>query len=303
MATLTSYDGDLLTEVVELCRALIRLDTTNPPGGETAAALLLRDHLTSAGVECDLVAREPERANLVARIRGTGDGPSLAFVGHTDVVPSDARDWTHPPFAAEVADGYLYGRGAVDMKNEVAARAVAMARLSRAGFRPRGDLWLLAVADEEDGSADVGMRWLLEQRPDIRPDFALNEGEGARLQLADGRSVMGIAVGEKGTFPARVTAVGEAGHASMPGLGRNAVPLLAQLLQRVGTGLPVADRHPVVDRMLQVLVGLPAGADRQPTPTPSYGPPPCTRRSSTSSPLSSGRRWPRRCSPGRASAT
>ncbi len=261
LPTTSSYDGELLTEVVELCRALLRLDTTNPPGGETAAALLLRDYLTAAGVECDLVAREPERANLVARIRGTGDGPSLAFVGHTDVVPSDARDWTHPPFAAEVADGYLYGRGAVDMKNEVAARAVAMARLSRAGFRPRGDLWLLAVADEEDGSADVGMRWLLEQRPDIRPDFALNEGEGARLQLADGRSVMGIAVGEKGTFPARVTAVGEAGHGSMPGLGRNAVPLLAQLLRRVGTGLPVAGRHPVVDRMLQVLVGLPADAD------------------------------------------
>jgi acetylornithine deacetylase/succinyl-diaminopimelate desuccinylase-like protein len=251
-------DDDAQAEVLDLCQALIRLDTTNPPGRETAAAELLRDHLEAAGVECELVARDPERANLVARLRGSGDGPSLAFVGHTDVVPSDPRDWTHPPFDAVVDGGYLYGRGAVDMKNELAARAVALARLARSGFRPTGDLWLLAVADEEDGSADVGMRWLLEQRPDIRPDLALNEGDGLRLQLADGRTVMGIAVGEKGTYPARVTAVGTAAHASMPGEGRNAVPLLAELLRRVGAGLPDPRPDPVVDRLLEVLVGRPA---------------------------------------------
>ena len=111
---------DARAEVLDLCQALIRLDTTNPPGRETAAAELLRDHLEAAGVECELVARDPERANLVARLRGSGDGPSLAFVGHTDVVPSDPRDWTHPPFDAVVDGGYLYGRGAVDMKNELA---------------------------------------------------------------------------------------------------------------------------------------------------------------------------------------
>jgi len=151
----------------------------------------------------------------------------------------------------------------VDMKNELAARVVAMARLARSGFRPRGDLWLLAVADEEDGSADVGMRWLLEHRPDIRPDFALNEGDGLRLELTDGRAVMGIAVGDKGTYPARVTAIGEAAHASMPEQGRNAVPLLAELLRRVGSGLPDPHPSPVVDRMVAVLTGraVPSDAD------------------------------------------
>ena len=251
-------DAGLQAEVVDLTQQLIRLDTTNAPGNETRAAELLHDYLTDAGVECDLVAREPSRANLVARIPGTQSAPSLAFVGHTDVVPADPRDWSHPPFEAVIDDdGYLYGRGAVDMKNEVAARAVAMARLAREGFRPAGDLWLLAVADEEDGMADVGMRWLLEERPDVRPSFAVNEGGGERLELADGRTVLTVGVGEKGTYPVRVTAVGEAGHASTPSVGRNAVPLLGELLRRVGIGMPAVRRHPLVDAMLEVLLADP----------------------------------------------
>ena len=251
-------DG-LHREVVELTQALIRLDTSNAPGNETLAAELLRDYLEDAGVDCELVAREPDRANLVARVGGTDPAaPSLAFVGHTDVVPVDPRDWTHPPFEAVVDDdGWLYGRGAIDMKNEVAARAVALKELVRSGWQPRGDLWFLAVADEEDGMADVGMRWLLEQRPDIRPDLSINEGGGERLLLADGRSVMSVGVGEKGTFPARVTAVGEAGHGSTPSVGDNAVPLLGEVLRRIGRGLPTPQRSELVDAMLTVLLGDP----------------------------------------------
>lgn len=261
---------DLAEEVLRVTRDLIRLDTSNAPehllgrrpGNETAAAVYLRDYLESAGVACELVAREDDRANLVARIPGTGTAPSLAFVGHTDVVPADPRDWTHPPFEAVVDDhGYLHGRGAIDMKNEVAARAVAMAELARSGFRPRGDLWLLAVADEEDGTADVGMRWLLETRPDIRPDLAVNEGGGERLPLADGRTLVTVGVGEKGTFPARVSVVGEAGHGSMPSVGNNAVPLLGELLRRVGPGMPEPEVSPLLDRTLEVLLGGDPGAD------------------------------------------
>ena len=251
-------DG-LHREVVELTQALIQLDTTNAPGNETLAARLLQEYLEDAGVECELVARDPDRANLVARVAGSEPGaPSLAFVGHTDVVPADPRDWTHAPFAAVVDDdGWLHGRGAIDMKNEVAARAVALKELVRSGWRPRGDLWFLAVADEEDGMADVGMRWLLEQRPDIRPDFSVNEGGGERLLLADGRAVMSVGVGEKGTYPARVTAVGEAGHGSTPSVGDNAVPLLGELLRRIGPGLPTPQRSELVDAMLTVLLGDP----------------------------------------------
>ena len=150
----------LRDETAALLRELLRLDTSNPPGNETPAALLLNEYLQASGVECELVARDPARANLIARIRGTGDGPSLALVGHTDVVPAgDPAAWTHPPFSGTVdGDGYVWGRGAADMKNEVATRAVALASLARAGHRPAGDLLLIAEADEEDGSAGVGMR-------------------------------------------------------------------------------------------------------------------------------------------------
>jgi acetylornithine deacetylase/succinyl-diaminopimelate desuccinylase-like protein len=252
-------------EVLRVARDLIRIDTSNAaedvlgrqPGNETVAAEYLAGYLSGHGVSCELVAREEHRANLVARIPGTDPAaPSLAFVGHTDVVPADPRDWTHPPFEAVVDDdGFLFGRGAIDMKNEVAARAVAMAELARSGFRPRGDLWLLAVADEEDGMYDVGMRWLLEERPDIRPSMAVNEGGGERLPLADGRVVIPVGVGEKGTYPARVTAVGEAGHASTPSVGDNAVPKLGEILRRVGAGMPDQVRSPLVDRTLEILLG------------------------------------------------
>lgn len=256
-------------EVLDLARELIRFDTSNAPeaalgrhpGSETAAATYLRDYLVDAGVDCELIARDPLRANLVARIPGTGDGDpaaSLAFVGHLDVVPADPRGWTHPPFAAVVdEDGWLWGRGAIDMKNEVAARAVALAELSRTGFRPRADLWLLVVADEEDGMYDVGMRWLLEARPDIRPGLAVNEGGGERLQLSDGRVVQTIGIGEKGTYPARVVALGEAGHASTPEVGANAVPLLAELLRRIGAGTARRSSSPLLERTLEVLLDGP----------------------------------------------
>jgi acetylornithine deacetylase/succinyl-diaminopimelate desuccinylase-like protein len=243
----------LHAEVVGLTQGLIRIDTTN--GNETPAAELLRDHLASAGIEAELVARDPRRANLVARLPGTGGGPSLAYVGHLDVVPADGRDWTHPPFAAEIDDeGFLHGRGALDMKSEVAIRTVAMAALAREGAPLRGDLLLIMVADEEDGAAKVGMEWLVEERPDLVCDYALNEGGGLRFGLVDGRTVIDLEVGEKGTCPVLVEALGEAGHASTPDVGRNAVPELARLLDRIGTGMPVPIEHVGVRAMLHVLL-------------------------------------------------
>ncbi len=244
-------------DVVELTRALIRIDTTNLPGHETPAAELVRDVLRDAGADAELVARDPLRANVVARIPGTDPGaPSLAFVGHLDVVPADARDWTHPPFEAVVDDdGWLFGRGAVDMKNEVAARTVAFAELARSGWRGRGDLVLAMVSDEEDGSARTGMEWLVTAMPELRTDHAVNEGGGNRLPLADGRVVHTVGIGEKGTYPTRVTARGEAGHASMPTVGDNAVPLLGRLLARLGDGLPVPALAPAVRPFFVALLG------------------------------------------------
>jgi acetylornithine deacetylase/succinyl-diaminopimelate desuccinylase-like protein len=141
----------LRAEVTELLSRLIQVDTTNPPGNETAAAELLRDYLEASGVECELYARVPERANLVARLRGRGDGPTLLLLCHTDVVLADPREWSVPPFSGEVRDGEVWGRGALDMKGQVAANAVAIASLAREGFEPAGDLIFAATADEEVG--------------------------------------------------------------------------------------------------------------------------------------------------------
>src|SRR3954467_13665947 len=174
----------LRQEVTEVLQGLLRLDTTNPPGNETAAAELLRDYLEDAGVSCELYAKIPERANLVARIPGRGDGPTLLFLSHTDVVLADATEWSADPFGGELRHGEIWGRGALDMKGQVAASAVALASLARDGFEPSGDLIFAATADEEVG-AGFGAQWLCEAHPDaVRCDYLINEGSGDRIELA-----------------------------------------------------------------------------------------------------------------------
>jgi acetylornithine deacetylase/succinyl-diaminopimelate desuccinylase-like protein len=249
-------DATLHEEAISLTRDLIRVDSSNPPGNETPAAMVLKDYLEANGLECELIARDPDRANLVARIPGSGTGPSLALVGHTDVVPADAQDWKHLPFSGDVDDdGYLWGRGALDMKNETATRAVAMAVLAREGYRPNGDLLYIAEADEEDGTHPVGMTWLVKERPDLATDYAINEGGGSREVLADGRVMISICVGEKLCLPALVTALGEAGHASTPTAGANAVPRLATLISRLAAYRPERRLLPETRAMLEALIG------------------------------------------------
>jgi acetylornithine deacetylase/succinyl-diaminopimelate desuccinylase-like protein len=254
-------DAALRDEVTSLLRELLRVDTSNPPGGETPAAQLLKRYLEGHGVECELVARDPSRVNLIARIRGTGEGHSLGLLGHTDVVPADPAAWTHPPYSGHLdGSGYVWGRGAADMKNETASRAVTMAVLARSGFRPRGDLVFVAQADEEDGTRDVGLSWLRLERPDVSCDFALDEGGGWRLPLADGRVAYTLNVGEKASLKARITALGEAGHASKPTIGANAVPLLAVLIGRLASHRTTRTLLPETARLLELLVGS-AGGD------------------------------------------
>jgi acetylornithine deacetylase/succinyl-diaminopimelate desuccinylase-like protein len=244
-------DG-LLDEVVELTRDLIRVDTTNPPGNETLGAEVLEAYLARNGVQSERVARDPRRTNLIARVRGRGAGPSLALAGHTDVVYADPADWTVPPFSGEVRDGHLWGRGALDMKGQTAASAVALAVLARSGHVPNGDVLLIAEADEEDGADEVGMSWLVRERPDLRCDYALTEAS-TRRELADGRTVYTLNVGEKMTMPVRVTVRGVAGHASTPTLGDNALLKLAPVLERLAAYTPVRRPTPALETVLDAV--------------------------------------------------
>jgi acetylornithine deacetylase/succinyl-diaminopimelate desuccinylase-like protein len=248
-------------EVTDLLSRLIRLDTTNPPGNETAAAELLREYLEGSGVECELYARVPERASLVARIRGSGDGPSLMLLSHTDVVLADPSEWSVPPFSGKVRDDEVWGRGALDMKSQVAANAVALATLAREGFRPAGDLIFAATADEEVGDG-FGLMWLCEEHPEaVRCDYAINEGAGDRLDF-DGSIYYLCSTAEKMTAPFNLRVHGRSGHASMPGIADNALVKAARLIERIAEYRPEPQLQQEVEAFLRTVLGdVPAAAD------------------------------------------
>src|SRR5438552_8072341 len=250
----------LREEVTEVLQELIRLDTTNPPGNETRAAEFLREYLGDNGVESELFARVPERANLVARIRG-GNGPRVLLLSHTDVVLADPAEWQADPFGGELRDGEVWGRGALDMKGQVAAEAVAIASLAREGFEPGGELIFAATADEEVG-AGFGAQWLCDAHPDaVRAEYCVNEGSGDRVELA-GNAYYVCSTAEKMSAPFRLRVNGRSGHASMPGIADNALVKAAPLIEKLGAYR--AQRHliPEVRALLHIVTGEePASAD------------------------------------------
>lgn len=221
--------GDGAVEpAAELLSELIRIDTTNPPGNERVAQELLADRLGAAGFSCELLGEDPERPSLVATLRGPQPGPILALLGHSDVVPAEAEAWSFDPFGGEIAGGEVRGRGAQDMKGQVASEVAACVALGESGWRPRGELKLITTCDEERGG--LGAKWLCEQRPDaVRADYVINEGGGAAFAVGE-RRFFSLCTGEKGIFRFRLRAGGAPGHASTPGLGDNALLKLAPAL-------------------------------------------------------------------------
>jgi acetylornithine deacetylase/succinyl-diaminopimelate desuccinylase-like protein len=254
--TSLSATASLRDEAVELLQALIRLDTVNPPGNETLAAELLRDYLAENGVSCELYAKVPERANLVATIRGRGDGPRLALLSHTDTVLADPAEWQVDPWSGEVRDGEIWGRGALDMKGEVAATAVAIASLAREGFLPAGDLIFVAAADEEVGD-DFGLSWLCREHPEaVRAEYSLNEGAGDRVELR-GRPFYLCSTAEKMSSPFLLRVRGRSGHASMPAIADNALVKAAALIERLGEFSPTPRLEPEVIALFEAVTGEP----------------------------------------------
>ncbi len=244
----------LRQEATELLQELIRVDTVNPPGNETAAAELLREYLGDHGVESELFAKVPERANLVARIPGRGDGPRLILLAHTDTVLADPAEWELDPWAGELREGQVWGRGALDMKGQVVASAVAMASLAREGFEPGGDLIFAACADEEVG-AGFGLQWLCQAHPEaVRAKYCVNEGGGDRLVLG-GRVFYACSTAEKMSSPFRIRVRGRSGHASRPGIADNALVKAAPLIERLSRFRPEPEVGPEVAAFLRAISG------------------------------------------------
>jgi acetylornithine deacetylase/succinyl-diaminopimelate desuccinylase-like protein len=213
-------------EALDVLLRYLRIDTSNPPGREAPAARFLGALLEAEGIACEYLETAPEREIVIARLRGDGSKRPLMLANHTDVVPVEAEYWDVPPFAGVVHDGRIYGRGAIDMKGTGVMQLFAMLLARRQRLPLRRDLVFVAVPDEEVGS-DLGMAWLVRERPDLFDvDFALNEG-GSGLADFGGEEarLFAIAVSEKEMCPLRITTVGTPGHGSRPHADNSAVRL------------------------------------------------------------------------------
>lgn len=240
-------------QVVDVLRDLVRIDTTNPPGNEVEAARYLADLLAPAGIETRIVEPAPGRGNLIARLPGSGADKPLMLMGHLDVVAADEGEWRYPPFAAEIHDGFLWGRGSTDMKNMVAACAVVMLALAASGVPLRRDVLLVATADEEHGG-QMGMGWLARNMPDaLDVDCALNEGGGGAFR-ADGRLYYTCQTAEKGVCRTVWTAHGPGGHGAHPREDLATVAL-GRAIARVGDGHLGGRVTETMARALQTIAG------------------------------------------------
>ena len=236
MNTLAHHD--IGEETIDLLQRLIALasvnDLTPDSGNEEAAADLFESFFDGLPVEVERIEPHPGRTTLVVTLRGSDPSAQpLTFLGHTDVVPVDEKHWTHPPFAGEISEGSIWGRGSVDMLHLTAAMAVVTRRLaeevSRGGARPAGTLTFVAAADEE-ARGGLGVPWIGEHRADAFPwDAQLSEMGGAHIRGARGKDSVVVIVGEKGAAQRRLHVRGDAGHGSIP-LGRvSAVEMLARV--------------------------------------------------------------------------
>lgn len=223
------------TDVVELCRELLRIDTSNPGQTEEPAARVVVDRLEAAGVATEVIEAAPGRTTVVSRMRGEDASlPGLVVHTHLDVVPAQ-EGWTHDPFGGDLdADGWIWGRGAIDMKNCVAMALATQLDLAGSGRRPRRDLVFVYFADEERGGP-LGSQWLVQNRPDVFEGCAESLGEvgGYSVTLPDGRRVFPLQVAERGFLWLRVVARGPGGHAALSPPGGNPTVRLAAVIPRI----------------------------------------------------------------------
>jgi acetylornithine deacetylase/succinyl-diaminopimelate desuccinylase-like protein len=230
---------DIYKNPVELCRNLIRYDTSNPPGNEADCISYISGLLSAAGFETTLHCKSPERPNLITRLKGNGDAAPLLMYGHVDVVTAANQKWSHPPFEAKLVDGYIWGRGALDMKSGVAMMLAAILRAKAEGLAPRGDV-VLAVVSDEEGGGEFGAKYLVENHPQEFSGIRYAIGEfGGHTAYVEGRKFYPIQVAEKQICWMKATVRGPGGHGARPMRG-GAMAKAAELLRHLDRSrLPV----------------------------------------------------------------
>ena len=262
-------------EVTNLLSDLIRINTTNPPGNETEAAKYLAETLEKEGLKCEILESAPGRGNVITRIRGTGEKPSLLLLSHLDVVPANPKEWSVNPFGGVVKDGFVWGRGAIDMKSMTAMEVMVMKLLKRNNVQLKGDVILAAVADEEKGGR-AGAGWLVHNHLEkVRADYVINEGGGLAIPI-NGKNVYTIQTAEKGIVWFKIKAKGRPGHGSVPTAADNAILRMNKVIEKIGnhrskiTLTPtvkqflkeVAKENKLAQQALSVLLQNPAMADQ-----------------------------------------
>ena len=251
---------DTVDELLALWQRIVQFETVNagvaPTGHETPCAEFIREQLATDGIAGEVWEAAPGRGNLLACLPGTGGGRSLLWMSHLDVVPpGDVARWTAPPFAGQVFDGWLLGRGSNDCKGLAAAEVHALRLLARHGVKLAGDIKLACCADEETGGA-FGFGAVAAQRPEaLQADLAINEGGGSPTWLPDGRPGYYVANGEKGRFEAHLRIVGRSEHASLPWLADSPMPRVAEVLARLRDYQPEVHLTQPVQQLLTAVCG------------------------------------------------
>ena len=220
-------------EVTNLLSDLIRINTTNPPGNETEAAKYLAETLEKEGFKCELFESTLGRGSIITRIKGTGEKPNLLLLSHLDVVAANPKEWSVDPFEGVVKDGFVWGRGALDMKSMTAMEVMVMKLLKRNKMKLKGDVILAATADEEKGG-EAGAGWLVRNHPEkIRADYVINEGGGLAIPI-EGKNIYTIQTAEKGILWFKIKAKGRPGHGSAPGTADNAILRMNRVVEKLG---------------------------------------------------------------------
>ena len=237
-------------EVTQFLSELIRINTTNPPGNETVAAKYVAESLNGEGFGCELLESAPERGSVITRLKGTREKPNLLLLSHLDVVAADAKEWSVDPFSGVVKDGFVWGRGALDMKGMTAIEVMVLKLLKRNGVKLKGDVVLAATADEEQGGLS-GADYLLRKYPEkIYAPYVLNEGGGAAMPTRNG-NVFTVQTAEKGILWFKVKAKGTPGHGSMPNMADNAIMRMNKVIEKLGNYQSQVSVVPTVKKFLE----------------------------------------------------
>lgn len=224
---------DVRNEVTDLLQKLIRFNTTNPPGNEIHAAEYLQEVLSKADFKCELFESRHERGSLITKLKGTGEKPSLLLLSHLDVVAANSAEWSIDPFSGEVKDGFVWGRGALDMKSMTAIEVMTLLLLKRNNIKLKGDVLLAATADEEKGGFD-GVGYLLQNfKEKFYADYVLNEGGGSAV-LTENGNVFTINTAEKGILWFKIKVKGTPGHGSTPNMADNAILRMNKVIDILG---------------------------------------------------------------------